>query len=194
MNSPEIQNNSLVIVYLALGIIWLVFALVWLVGALTAKRTVRRNWLANIAWRGGIAGSVILLYNLLPDSPFRTGELPILALNVLGLVLAATGVALAIWARLYLGRNWGDPLSVKQDAELVTLGPYAYIRNPIYTGVLIGMLGSALVNWWAAIPLIWSAAYFVYASRSEEQLMLKEFPETYPAYKAQTWRLIPYIY
>ena len=182
------------IVYVTLGIIWLIFALVWLVGAVTAKRTVRRNWLASISWRVGIAGSVIVLYNLLRDSPYVTGALPILALNVLGLACAATGVALAVCARLYLGRNWGDPLSVKKDAELVTSGPYAYIRNPIYTGVLIGMFGSALVNWWAVVPLVWSAAYFVYASRGEEQMMLKKFPGTYTTYKEHTWRLIPYIY
>jgi len=182
-----------VIIYGALGVIWLIFCLVCLVGALTAKRTVRRNLFVNISWRAGIAGSVIVGVHLLRDSPYVTGALPILPLNVLGLVCAATGVALAVWARAYLGRNWGDPLTVKKDAELVTSGPYAYIRNPIYTGVLTAMLGSALVDWWFAVPLVWSAAYFVYASRGEEQLMLKEFPETYPAYKARTWRLIPYI-
>jgi hypothetical protein len=178
----------------ALGVIWLIFGLVWLVGALTAKRTVRRNWFGAICWRVGIAASVIMLYNLLRDTPYVTGELSILPLNVLGVICATAGVALAVWARVYLGRNWGDPLTVKENPELVTSGPYAYIRNPVYTGVLLAMLGSTLVDWWWAVPLAWSVAYFVYASRGEEQLMLREFPDTYPAYKARTWRLIPYIH
>src|SRR5580658_7130830 len=178
----------------ALGVIWLTFSLVWLVGALTAKRMVRRSWFGDIWWRAGIIASVIVLFNLLQGSPYLTGVLPIPALNVLGVVCTAAGVALAVWARVYFGRNWGMPLTVKESHELVTSGPYATIRNPIYTGVLLALLGSALVDWWWAVPLVWSAAYFVYASGREEQLMLKEFHDTYPAYKARTWRLIPFIY
>src|SRR5215469_13695329 len=178
----------------ALAVIWLLFSLVWLVGALNAKRTVCRNWFGEIWWRVGIIASVIVLFNLLQGSPYITGELPVRALNVLGVVCAAAGVTLAVWAREYLGRNWGMPLTVKENPDLVTSGPYAYIRNPVYTGVLLALLGSALVNWWWAVPLAWSAAYFLYASRGEERLMLKVFHDTYPAYMARTWRLIPFIY
>jgi protein-S-isoprenylcysteine O-methyltransferase Ste14 len=115
------------------------------------------------------------------------------ALNILGLTLAAAGVALAIWARFYLGRNWGMPLSIKENPELVTTGPYAYIRNPIYTGILLALLGSSLIIWWWFVIFAWSAVYFVYASRGEEKIMLREFPDTYPAYKARTKMLVPFI-
>jgi len=178
----------------ALGIIWLIFSLVWLGGALTAKRTVRRNWFGEIWWRVGMIATVIALFDLLRGSPYITGELHVRALNVLGVACAAAGVGLAVWARVYLGRNWGMPLTVKENPALVTSGPYAYIRNPVYTGVLLALLGSALINWWWAVPLAWSAAYFLYASRGEEQLMLKVFNDTYLAYRARTWRLIPFIY
>jgi protein-S-isoprenylcysteine O-methyltransferase Ste14 len=181
-------------IYLAaIGVIWLIFSLVWLVGALTAKRTMRRSWFGDIWWRVGIIGSVIVLFNLLQGSRYLTGALPIPALNVLGVVCTAAGVALAVWARVYLGRDWGMPLTVKENPELMTSGPYATIRNPIYTGVSLALLGSALVDWWWAVVLVWSAAYFMYASRREEQLMLKEFPDTYSPYKARTWRFIPFI-
>jgi len=62
-----------------------------------------------------------------------------------GVALCALGIGLAIWARTYLGRNWGMPMSRKENPELVTSGPYAYVRHPIYTGLLIAMLGSVTV-------------------------------------------------
>lgn len=178
---------------LMLGGIWAVFIAVWLVGALTSKHTVRRRWL-GIWWRGGIIVSVIVLFNLRQGSSRPTGALPFPALNVLGLLCAAAGVALAVWARLYLGRNWGMPMAVKEDPELVTSGPYAYIRNPIYAGILLALLGSALVDWWWAVPLVWSAAYFVYSARQEEHLMRQTFPDTYGAYYKRTKMLVPFVF
>ena len=164
--------------------------------ALGAKRTLRRWWM-GIWWRVAIIVSVILIfhYNLPKGGLIHlSGIVPYPALNILGLLLTASGVGLAVWARVYLGRNWGMPLSIKENPELVTTGPYAYIRNPIYTGVLLATLGSSLFDWWWIAVFAWSAFYFIYASYGEEKIMLKEFPDTYPAYKARTWALIPFIY
>jgi protein-S-isoprenylcysteine O-methyltransferase Ste14 len=103
-------------------------------------------------------------------------------------------VVLAIWARRHLGRNWGMPMSFKENPELVTTGPYVYIRNPIYSGFLLAILGSALTS--GALWLIFFVvfgAYFVYAAKNEEKIMLQEFPDTYPAYKRRTRLLIPFV-
>ena len=62
----------------------------------------------------------------------------------IGLALFLAGLAVAIWARVHLGRNWGMPMSEKADAELVTTGPYRWIRNPIYSGLILAMIGTAL--------------------------------------------------
>ena len=177
-----------------LGIIWLIFIAVWFVGILTAKRTLRRGWI-GIWWRVAIIASVILAlhYHLLDGRSYLSGVVQSPALNILGLMLTAAGVALAIWARFYLGRNWGMPLAIKESPELVTTGPYAYIRNPIYTGVLMALLGSSFIIWWWAVIFVWSALYFIYAARGEEKIMLREFPDTYPAYKARTKMLVPFI-
>lgn len=179
-----------------LGFIWLAFIAVWIIGMFTAKRTRHRNWLGGIGWRIAIVTSIILLvhYHLIDTQDHLSGVVQNPVLGFVGVVLAALGVALAIWARFYLGRNWGMPLSVKENPELVVSGPYAHIRHPIYTGILLAFLGSALIDWWWAIIFLWSAAYFVYASHGEEKLMQKEFPDAYPAYKARTWRLVPFIY
>jgi protein-S-isoprenylcysteine O-methyltransferase Ste14 len=58
----------------------------------------------------------------------------------------ATGIALAIWARVHLGRNWGMPMTQKAEPELVTSGPYRFVRHPIYSGLLAWLLGTALVT------------------------------------------------
>jgi protein-S-isoprenylcysteine O-methyltransferase Ste14 len=180
----------------SLGFIWLALIIVWVVTALSAKRTVKRGWY-GVWWRLAIIAIVIAMvhYNGIHAASYITAVDPIVALNVLGLLLAALGIALAIWARLYLGRNWGMPMSVKENPELVTTGPYAYIRHPIYAGILLALLGSSLIVWWWSAIFIWSLIYFlVFAARGEEKLMRNTFPTTYPQYQARTKRLIPFVY
>ena len=181
---------------LALGVIWSVFVVVWVIGMLTAKRTLRRNWRGGVWWRVATLAVIILLihYHIVSGQSYLSGVVRNEALSLAGVVMAALGVALAVWARFHLGRNWGMPLSVKANPELVMTGPYACIRHPIYTGMLLALLGSTLVVWWCVVIFFGALIYFAYALRGEEELMQKEFPDKYPAYKARTWRLIPWIY
>jgi len=85
-------------------------------------------------------------------------------------------------------------MSVKESPELVVTGPYAYVRHPIYTGVILGMLGSALVaGWiWLIVALV-AAAYFIWSATHEEKQMEQTFPDAYPAYKKRTKMLIPFV-
>lgn len=87
------------------------------------------------------------------------------------------------------------PMSVKENPELVTSGPYAYIRHPIYTGFLLAMLGSAFVvgNWEFVLFVIFGL-YFSYSARTEEKLMTRTFPTQYPQYKQRTKTLIPFVW
>jgi protein-S-isoprenylcysteine O-methyltransferase Ste14 len=115
-----------------------------------------------------------------------------IALGWTGVALCVLGFGLAINARWHLGRNWGMPMSLKEQPELVTSGPYASIRHPIYTGLLLGMLGSAIgvnISW--AVLLIPVGAYFIYGARREEASMLRLFPEQYAAYARRTGMLLP---
>jgi protein-S-isoprenylcysteine O-methyltransferase Ste14 len=105
------------------------------------------------------------------------------------------GLALAIWARIYLGRNWGMPMTQKEDPELVTSGPYSYIRHPIYTGILLAIVGSVIAggDFWLVFLVI-TAPYFIYSAVMEERLMMKQFPKVYPSYKSKTKMLIPFVF
>jgi protein-S-isoprenylcysteine O-methyltransferase Ste14 len=104
------------------------------------------------------------------------------------------GLALAIWARVYLGRNWGMPMSQKADPELVTAGPYSSIRHPIYSGIILAMIGMTIavsLYWLVAVVAI--GAYFLYSAIVEERSMARLFPDSYPEYKRSTKMLIPFI-
>ena len=182
-----------------IGACWLLFAAYWAFMARGAKRS-----LSSYAWRKQvILRIVIVLIALLAlRFPFVIRALRVIHgytagpfLGAIGTVICAAGIASAIWARAVLGRNWGMPMSRKQDPELVTRGPYAYVRHPIYTGIIFGMLGSAIggtVIW--CVPLLFTGSYFVYSARQEEKLMLQQFPEQYGAYRQRTKMLLPFLY
>ena len=116
-------------------------------------------------------------------------------LQGVGMALFLMGLGLAVWARVHLGRNWGTPMSEKMDAVLVTTGPYQYIRNPIYSGIILAAIGTSVaISWYWLIAVIAMAAYFVHSANVEEQIMLRLFPTTYPEYKHSTKKLIPFLF
>jgi protein-S-isoprenylcysteine O-methyltransferase Ste14 len=116
-------------------------------------------------------------------------------LQGIGLVLFLMGLGLAVWARVHLGRNWGTPMSEKIDAELVTTGPYQFIRNPIYSGILLAAVGTSVaISWYWLVVVALMGAYFVYSANVEEETMQRLFPNTYPEYKHSTKKLIPFIF
>jgi protein-S-isoprenylcysteine O-methyltransferase Ste14 len=118
-----------------------------------------------------------------------------MVLGFAGVVLCAAGVGLAVLGRLYLGRNWGMPGSRKENPELVTNGPYQYVRHPIYGGIMLAMLGTAIgASAFWVVPLVLFSGYFVYSARCEEKIMIAQFPEQYPAYMQRTRMLLPFAF
>ena len=111
--------------------LWIVFWAAWLVAALSVKRAAQSRMGRFVGLR--IAGFVIVY--LLIRFGIVKGHRAVVngpVLQGVGMVLFLSGLGLAVWARVHLGRNWGTPMSEKLDVELVTSGPYQYIRNPIY--------------------------------------------------------------
>jgi protein-S-isoprenylcysteine O-methyltransferase Ste14 len=179
---------------------WFVVLVTWIASAPSAKRTTGGGrWGRGIGLRVAVLILVLLasrltgvgdaLRNVLPSAINRN---PIAGL--IGVLLSALGVGLAVSARIALGRNWGMPMSRIEKPELVTSGPYAVIRHPIYTGLLVATLGSAIglsILW--LLPLVVSGPYLIYSARREEQLMMEQFPEQYSAYMKRTKMLIPRV-
>jgi len=174
---------------LAIGYAWIIFWIYWLVSASTSKESVRGGWRTRLA--GVSAVGVFLIAGVL-----RGGSLAVhsLILGVIGALLFACGIALAVWARLHLGRNWGMPTSQRAEPELVTSGPYRFIRHPIYSGLLTAMLGTALVdNLLGLIVVAVLVAYFYYCGIVEERNLSATFPKAYPEYRSRTKMLVPFL-
>jgi protein-S-isoprenylcysteine O-methyltransferase Ste14 len=173
----------------AIAIAWIIFWVYWLASAFGVKegRASRRR----IPLNGLSALSVLLLLRV-----FRGGSLavhsPVLA--VVGAVVFACGIALAVWARVHLGRNWGMPMTQKAEPELVTSGPYRFVRHPIYSGLLAALLGTALVtNLIGLIIVVMLGGYFYFSASVEERNLIATFPTVYPAYRSSTKMLIPFV-
>ena len=173
----------------ALG--WAAFWLYWLVAAFSMKRG-RVAWSRELRIRVVIIAVAIVLAQLGAFRSHRINTDPWLA--AIGLLLFALGLGFAVWARLHIGRNWGTPMTQKDEPELVTSGPYRIVRHPIYSGILLASVGTAVALSWLWLPVVGLAAiYFVYAATVEDRYLAKQFPEEYPAYKRSTKMLVPFV-
>jgi protein-S-isoprenylcysteine O-methyltransferase Ste14 len=173
----------------AIAIAWILFWIYWLASAFGAKEG--RGGRRRLPATGVTAVSVVILVRV-----FRGGGLAVDSpvLEAIGTVVFVSGLALAIWARVHLGRNWGMPMTEKAEPELVTSGPYRIVRHPIYAGLLFGVLGTALAtNLIGLIIVPVLGAYFYYSASVEEKNLTVTFPTAYPAYRAGTKMLIPFL-
>jgi protein-S-isoprenylcysteine O-methyltransferase Ste14 len=173
----------------AIGIAWAVFWLYWLVSAVSANAST--GGLRRLPMTGLTVVSVFVVVRV-----FRGGgaEVHSLVLGVIGAVLFVCGIALCVWARIYLGRNWGMPMTQRVEPELVTTGPYQFVRHPIYSGLLLAVVGTALATNFLGLAIaVILGAYFYYAATVEERNLVTVFPTAYPAYREHTKKLIPFL-
>lgn len=177
---------------------WAAFLIYWFILSPRPKKSVggNRQWWIRLAIVLVVIAFAYAGASRAPAAPALT--LAVSAhplLGAIGAACAVAGIAFAIWARYHLGANWGMPMTEREEPELITSGPYAYVRHPIYTGVLLALLGSTLSagGWWIVI-FFGYAAYFIYAAKKEEKVMLAKFPNQYPAYMARSKMLVPFIF
>jgi protein-S-isoprenylcysteine O-methyltransferase Ste14 len=103
------------------------------------------------------------------------------------------GLAFSAWARDLLGRNWSGRVVIQSGHQLVTAGPYAYIRHPLYTGLLVGMVGMVLLcGHVGSLPGLCFAIGFTWLkAKREERLLEGEFGPAYAVYRLHTGALLP---
>jgi protein-S-isoprenylcysteine O-methyltransferase Ste14 len=175
---------------------WVVFLIVWAITSFQAKTSVRRGLnSAGVLWRIAVLVIAVMLSRGLArgwiprPTPFPYG------VQLAGVALTVLGIGFSIWARMTLGKNWGMPMTLREKPDLITGGPCAFVRHPIYTGIIFGMLGTSLTfGAWLFFILLIAFGYFLISARQEEKDMLVHFPDAYPAYMARTKRLIPFVY
>jgi protein-S-isoprenylcysteine O-methyltransferase Ste14 len=179
--------------------IWATWASYWWLSARDVKRTERREPVASrllhlgpMVFAGMMLGSPGcgvpgLSARVVPLAPWAYW---------LGVGVTCAGLAFAVWARRHIGRNWSAIVTLKQDHELVTTGPYALVRHPIYTGLLLGFLGWAIaVDRWRgplAVAIVFVALLRKY--RLEERWMRERFGAAYDAYRSRVKALVPFLF
>ena len=180
--------------------VWGVFWVLWLLAAFTSKRTVQRQTYGSRALQSVLVLiGVIFIFDfwnffnqgwltarLVPRTPFWV---------LFGAALTVSGILFCFWARAILGKNWSGTVTIKQNHELILRGPYAFVRHPIYTGLLMAMLGTAIVFGLARCfvgVFILGLGLWI-KSQTEERFMLQQFGDQYTQYRREVRALIPYI-
>jgi protein-S-isoprenylcysteine O-methyltransferase Ste14 len=185
------------IVYIWLfPVVWGAWCLYWTAASLTVKRTHRSE---GIASRLSHTIPLVLAIVLMVSPRLAGGALrhPILPwsppLFWLGAAMLVVGLLFAAVARWHLGGNWSGTITVKQDHTLTRSGPYRLVRHPIYTGILLGMAGSAVAidQWRGLVAVLLVIAAFLRKIQIEERFMLGQFGDAYRQYRQEVAALIP---
>lgn len=177
---------------------WWAWIITWIVFALSVKATVQRQAalprLVNLALL--IIAAVLLWPLRFPVPLLMERFLPISQWRFwggLGAALTFVGLLFTVWARIYLGRNWSGVATIKADHELVTGGPYRWVRHPIYSGIALAFIGTVLaVGEWRgvlAVPILLIA--FVQRMFVEEGFMRQQFGAAYDAYAQRVRAFVP---
>jgi protein-S-isoprenylcysteine O-methyltransferase len=178
--------------------LWALVGVVWIIGAFRSKTTLRAQ---SRGQRLIELCFLAIAFNLLftPGLPGPLGwrvVTPGSAVAWAGIVLTAAGIAFSIWARFLLGSNWSATVTVKRDHTLVRSGPYAIVRHPIYSGLILAALGTALAfgaaGGFLAPPIL--AIGWRLKSRREEEFMGSEFGGEYLRYSGRVKALVPYLW
>lgn len=179
---------------IVIGICWVAFLAAWAVLAMFFGVSGRRN--SSVGARG-IRLLLLVVIFIAIQYGVRMPLRPLAGvggnLATAGAIICVAGVAFAIWARVTLGKNWGMPMTLHENPELVTSGPYRYVRHPIYTGLSAMLIGTSLAYPLAALPCALMIAYSVVSALREERDMEKQFPEAYPEYKKRSKMLVPFL-
>ncbi|MDE2397532.1 MAG: isoprenylcysteine carboxylmethyltransferase family protein [Burkholderiales bacterium] len=178
--------------------LWLAWIAYWIAAARGAKRTLRREG------RGSRLAHILPL--LLAGWMLWVPRIPLPALMQrflpeamwpfwLGVLLTAAGLLFAVWARVHIGRNWSGTVTVKQDHELVTSGPYRFVRHPIYSGLLLAFAGGAIARgeWRGPIAVLIAFVALWRKLGLEERWMREQFGPAYEAYSERVAALLPFL-
>jgi protein-S-isoprenylcysteine O-methyltransferase Ste14 len=182
----------------AVNDLWILFAAYWLVSALKRKKTKQRESIVQrLVYISPLLLAFFFLYNPRANFAFlatyfvpHTPEV-----RWAGVAVMVAGLAFAVWARVHLGTNWSGVVTLKEGHELIRTGPYRNIRHPIYTGILIGFLGNAIVNGQVrgliAVAIIWASFYI--KARREEAFLGQEFGPKFDEHTRLTGMFLPKI-
>lgn len=178
------------------GCLWSAWFVIWLLWAIGTKKTqTRESFGSRIPY---VAVNIAAGYTMFShDVAYGWMRLRILPpdpwIENLGIAITAAGMLFAIWARAYLGRNWSGTVTIKVGHQLVRSGPYRWVRHPIYSGLILAMIGTAInrgqLRGVVAVILLWIG--FTMKLRIEERFMTTTFGPEYEVYSRNTGAIVP---
>jgi protein-S-isoprenylcysteine O-methyltransferase Ste14 len=175
---------------------WIVFVIYWIARAFNTRATRENEPLSS---RLGVLIVEVLGYLLIFNGYTGIGFLGMLVLPrtfagaILGIVFTWSGIGLAIWARHHLAENWSARVTIKEDHQLIRTGPYARLRHPIYSGLILATLGSvvAIDKWRCVLGLCLVVGGYWFKARKEEAMLSQQFGESFGEHKTLTGFLFP---
>ena len=189
----------LIALHLLIPALWLAWLAYWRISAADVKPAQRSESRASRAAHliPLLIAGVLLGMRTIPDGGWLFERfLPRTASGFwIGALLTAVGLGFSAWARVHIGRNWSATVTVKQQHELIRSGPYAIVRHPIYSGILLAFIGSALARgqWRGVLALAIVIVALWRKLRLEERWMSETFGDEYQRYRARTAALIPFL-
>jgi steroid 5-alpha reductase family enzyme len=172
----------------ALLIVWFVLALA--LGQRSGHHS-RRAWWLRL---GGVAILVTAAYLITRGRPPPVFVEPTCGIAITGAALCVVGLGLALWSRITMGRHWATSNEQRDESALVSTGPFAYVRHPIYTGVIAMLIGSALNVPGSYAEVLTAILSLLVLAKKEEREMSRLLPRVYPAYIERTKRFVPFVF
>jgi protein-S-isoprenylcysteine O-methyltransferase Ste14 len=182
---------------LTVGLAWVVFWIYWVISAWMTRSPLKRkqsqrSWIlfllffSFLLFYSSFSSPVFLVQRVISDS---------LVIGMSGMIITLMGLGFAVWARVHLGKYWSSMPAIRVDHKLIRTGPYRFVRHPIYTGVLVGVTGTAII---IGMPLGLIAFFlllvvYLWKIREEEKYLQEEFGEEYARYKKEVPALIPFL-
>jgi protein-S-isoprenylcysteine O-methyltransferase Ste14 len=182
----------------AISTLWIAWLAYWFISARNVKAT---QWRAPLGTHALYRVPTLVTGVLLIGSPewlpavLQHRFLPASdGVMLLAVITVAAGLGFAVWARRHLGRNWSSTVTLKENHALIRTGPYRSVRHPIYTGILLALVGTmiAIGRWRAVLAVAFALVGFFFKIRIEEGRMRATFPE-YEEYRKHTAALVPFV-
>ena len=178
--------------------IWLAWITIWFLAARSAERTkVSESLRSRLFYVApGLVGGLLIssgtMSGLIPKASFHDSP----EIRGLGVILTAFGISYSVWARVHLGRYWSAKITLKEGHRLIQSGPYRWTRHPIYTGLILALVGTAVTvgTVQALLGVLVISISFFFKSLREEALLTGEFRDEYSVYRSKVRALIPFVF
>jgi protein-S-isoprenylcysteine O-methyltransferase Ste14 len=175
---------------------WIVFVVYWIIAGIKTRPTRSQEAFTSryTILLIEVVGYVLIFIRSTGIGVLETRFMPrSVASAILGVILTWSGIGLAIWARYHLAENWSARITIKEDHQLIRTGPYSRLRHPIYSGLILATIGSAIVidQWRCVLGLCLVVFGYCLKARKEEAMLIQQFGDAFRDHQKQTGFLFP---